>query len=940
MLPLCGMPPLWPFILVSMTCATAATTPGGQLDLTWRVAGNAALDYTYDGPALSAGFGGIGGTCFDAANNIIYIMDNSQFVRALQNGVVSTLTFWNNIPLDFLSPPSVCAVGDAGVLYILYGTSMYRATYAVGMSTPRYVETITGAPALKCNTMYCDMVYRNGHLYVLDVATKSGVPLPSSTIYDVDVTKPTPTSAKVTTTPVITAVHIAVDSTGLMYVADYMSNVYAVGPSGVLSSIWSAQGLGALLIGNANQLLAVQYIDTSATVAQYNDGSWSTMYAIPTQTQLGCPPIDSYAACEVRASVYNGGIYMPQGNALYKISIDGSSAPPAPFTPPAAVANRPPTPPPPPSSPPPPPRPPPPPAPPPPPSPPRPPPLPPPPRPPPPFPPPPTPPPPSPSPPGSPPPPSPPAAPASSPPPPPPPSPLHPVMAYPLTVWKEEMALVWRVTGNRSSTVPADGPAATAAFASIAGTCYDGATGAIYIVDTVAAQVRKLLNGVVTTVARSTTMKAPDSCAVDDKSNVYVHDALDNMATIRKISSPNGMVSVLNNAPPLVCTFYCDVMYFDKYVFILDTVYAGDSSSGTFQGASTLYMYQLSTSTYVNVNDAFSIFDNDYIMHAAVGSKGQLYISTLSQHVYMVPPGGVSTNGVISKTPTNTILIADSKEISGMFVDGDTLWLVLDDHNATYVAKVEGGALSQSLAVPNTNMSTCEPTDIGNNPSDIIECRVRVSVHAGVAYLSRGNVLFKLFLGSSNTPPAPPAPAAPGLPAAPPTAAAATPAVAKGATVPRATTYTCTSGAPQIVNVNGAFGDPRVDGSNGALSVAASRAGPWAVELRDFYNTTIATLSSSTKLALNFSVLQTLPVYMVMSVPAGDASAAPLSVVVSLLSFVSPPPSGTSAASALVNFVIANYMWLLGVLTGIAVGCVGAPAYIVWRLYNPHPKVK
>lgn len=84
------------------------------------------------------------------------------------------------------------------------------------------------------------------------------------------------------------------------------------------------------------------------------------------------------------------------------------------------------------------------------------------------------------------------------------------------------------------------------------------------------------------------------------------------------------------------------------------------------------------------------------------------------------------------------------------------------------------------------------------------------------------------------SPPAPNAPAAPAISSA-------------SSVVTFAKTYSCS--ASTLIDINSDFGDPRVDAKKGIVVVnaTASVGDAWRLELRDYYNVTLASLSSGGK---------------------------------------------------------------------------------------------
>ena len=399
------------------------------------------------------------------------------------------------------------------------------------------------------------------------------------------------------------------------------------------------------------------------------------------------------------------------------------------------------------------------------------------------------------------------------------------------------MALVRRVTGNRQSSVPADGLAMNATFASITGTCYDSVTQIMYIVDKNAAQVRALKNGIVTTLANGTYLDSPDNCAVGS-SVIFVHDR----TLIRMINKQTGIVSTMSDSYTTFSNYFADIVCLNERLYLLDV--NTDVNSGTMIGSSTVYV--------LNVADvAHPVLLSSYVghdsrpLHIAASTDGALYTAFYDglTNKYRIEMLDTKIAGDTSQTTEKVYESAAGDDVSGIFTNGNSLWIMQENLDATIISYISNAAAHAQFYVPDS--TDCYLLD----GTLAAACNIRVRVYNGTAYMSRGNVLYDIPLGDA-APPIPVAPAAPGFPNSPPYPTIKQPAFTNVSRIATMRTFTYASpttgkNTPMTVQLNSIFGDPRVDGQNGAISVRPKYTGSFTVDIRSFYGDIIATVSTA-----------------------------------------------------------------------------------------------
>lgn len=409
------------------------------------------------------------------------------------------------------------------------------------------------------------------------------------------------------------------------------------------------------------------------------------------------------------------------------------------------------------------------------------------------------------------------------------------------------MALVQRVTGNRRSSVPADGSAMNATFASITGTCYDSVTQIMYIVDKNAAQVRTLKDGVVTTLANGTYLDSPDSCAVGN-AVVFVHDK----TVIRMIDKKTGITSTMRGSYTAFDNYFSDMVYNNERLYLLDVNTA--LTSGSMDGSSMIYVVDVSDVAKPTSVPMYEGRDHVQPLHIAASADGLLYVVLYNStnNMYIVEGIDIDTNphGGAVRTTGQDYTSATGDEISGVFVNGNRTYILHETPNATVISYIHDKTSYPLFYVPDSTDCVISSTTAGGvyHPYFVI-CNIRVRVYGGIAYMSRGNVLYELPLGDA-APPIPVAPAAPGFPNSPPYPAIKQPVLTNVSRIATMRTFTYASpttgkNTPMTVQLNSIFGDPRVDGQNGAISVRPKYTGSFTVDIRSFYGDIIATVSTA-----------------------------------------------------------------------------------------------
>ena len=238
-----------------------------------------------------------------------------------------------------------------------------------------------------------------------------------------------------------------------------------------------------------------------------------------------------------------------------------------------------------------------------------------------------------------------------------------------------------------------DGTAMNAAFASPRGVAVDS-SGSVYVADVTNKAVRKIAQGMVTTLANNVDFPASNSVgmAVDNSGTLYVPNGF----TVLKITTQGGVVTMLNDSTGT------------PFNFTNATAVALDNSGNVYvadTNVSTIFKFTMPSGAVSTVMSGPTFVSTHTV---AVDGSGNVYSEGSDTIVKITPAGALTTlagNFATGGTTDGTGTIARFSTITGLVADSSGN-LYITDFDA-----VRKGTLNQSATTPAT-VTSISPSSV------------------------------------------------------------------------------------------------------------------------------------------------------------------------------------------------------------------------------------